>query len=353
MLWLQSWLQQDEQHHPGPRCSDGVLLRDHKMSKYNCDDTPEIVPGCEIKPSTSTTYSNTSFTYFNASTLPTKIFTTTSSSPVRQTTVIPHSHLKPLPEETDYFDPKFIEYHENSSKTVAQNKTLVPEGVMSHFIPGDTPTIYAGSRTKPNITKNQPTPQGSSAFTFFGMPIPSLNLNSFWNSGKSLEKPKKHGRNENWPPAVEPQIQKDGFVPILPGIGGFIPMNITPVGRNSSGFHGLGHATVAKVLQPPSTADEEEFFTELDSPRINRNVSHLDTNFDLPILQPTTTNKTFNNSSDNFHNQTANTVLINEPIFFVSERIHEDSQFHKLSDFSVKPGNTMYKALHQSNQKVY
>lgn len=49
MIWLQSWLQQDEQRHPGPRCSDGILLREHKISKHNCDDILESVPGCEGK----------------------------------------------------------------------------------------------------------------------------------------------------------------------------------------------------------------------------------------------------------------------------------------------------------------
>lgn len=346
MLWLQSWLQQDEQRHPGPRCSDGILLREHRMSRHNCDDVPEIVPGCETRPAAGA-LSNMSVTSINTSAMPGKPSSSTPSpipsvAHMRGPTAKPQNHLKPLPEETDYFDPKFIEYHENNSKTNPQNVTSIPPGVMSHFIPGDTPTLYAGARTKPNVTKNNPPPaQGSSAFTFFGMPLPSLNLNNFWNSGKSVDKPKKHGRHEAWPPS-EPEIQKDGFVPMLPGIGGFVPMNVTPTDRNSSGHHAIGHATIAKVPQPQNPADEvDDFFAELESPRTNRNVSHRDSLFGSSTLKPTTPGVAGNRSEKNRKQTTElpKPTFISEPVFSGNERVHEDSHFsNRVSDLTTKPG---------------
>lgn len=53
MLWLHSWLQQHDQNFQGPRCSDGILLREHRISKNNCDDFVETVPGCDAKHSAS------------------------------------------------------------------------------------------------------------------------------------------------------------------------------------------------------------------------------------------------------------------------------------------------------------
>lgn len=125
-----------------------------------------------------------------------------------------------------------------------------------------------------NKTSNGNSPshpqQSNSAFTFFGMPLPSLNLNNFWNSGKSLNKlQKKHGRHESWPPS-EPEIQKDGFVPMLPGDGGFVPMNVTtisPRGRKTSSGHrhASGHATISKVSSSLHNPAEESEDNEVDT----------------------------------------------------------------------------------------
>lgn len=100
--------------------------------------------------------------------------------------------IRPLPEESEYFYEEFVEYEENSSlplnvtqqstysssSTTESSLQTIPPAVLSHFIPGDTPTLYAG--TKPQTT-TPPSPstftrQPSSAFTFFGMPLPSLGM---------------------------------------------------------------------------------------------------------------------------------------------------------------------------------
>lgn len=67
MLWLHSWLQQEEHRYPGPRCSDGILLREHRISKSNCEEITEIVPGCEsnlsIMPTSDTVHGEFSFNF--------------------------------------------------------------------------------------------------------------------------------------------------------------------------------------------------------------------------------------------------------------------------------------------------
>lgn len=240
----------------------------------------------------------------------------------------PNSYLKPLPEETDYFDPKFIEYHENNSRPAPQNKTAIPASVLSHFISGDTPTLYAGIKPKINATKPNTPPQSSSAFTFFGMPLPSLNLNNFWNSGKSMDKSKKHGRHESWPP-TEPEIQKDGFVPVLPGIGGFVPMNMsTTDSKNVTPHHVTGHATIAKVALPQKEiVNSEDFFDLEPTARPNRNVSHHKETFVEISTTSSTTQAAPNQSESTTKRSESSKTFVNEPVFSISDRFHGDPDF--------------------------
>lgn len=278
-----------------------------------------------------------------------------SSGPAQiQPSTKPSSYLKPLPEETDYFDPKFIEYHENNSKIVPQNKTAIPPEVLSHFIPGDTPTLYAGARPK-NSTKPTVNPNQGTAFTFFGMPMPSLNLNNFWNSGKSLlDKQKKDSRREPWPPS-EPEIQKDGFVPLLPGEGGFVPMNITtPKNHTIHSHHISGHATIAKVTSPSSTQrsepiDVDDFYDNESPLRSNRNVSHNDPLFEtnsksfIPISN-TTSSRIVTENRRHSTTESPKTTFISEPVFS-SEVVHDDSAFSdRISDTvtTTKPGDISF-----------
>lgn len=114
--------------------------------------------------------------------------------------------------------------------------TLSP-GVLSHFVSGDTPTLYAGSR--PNSSSNiderplQSNPSGTgglggnTGFTFFGMPIPPLNFNNIWSQTKGTGKRLKDSRRNSLPKKMS-TIEQDGFTPMLPGTGGFRPMMTTP-----------------------------------------------------------------------------------------------------------------------------
>lgn len=261
----------------------------------------------------------------------------------------PNSYLKPLPEETDYFDPKFIEYHENNSKTLPQNKSSIPADVLAHYIPGDTPTLYAGTKSKNNSTKPIANPNQGSAFTFFGMPIPSLNLNNFWNSGKSLDKHKKDSRREPWPPS-EPEIQKDGFIPLLPGEGGFVPMNITtPKNHTVHTHHVSGHATISKVTLPTSTQrndpiNAEEFFDNEPPLRTNRNVSHRDSLLEINSKNNFVPISNINDTRAETENrrysttELPKTTFISEPVF--SSEVHDDSVFSdRIADtITMKPG---------------
>lgn len=67
------------------------------------------------------------------------------------------------------------------------------------------------------ITSMPPSPS-SSGFTFFGVPLPSLNFNLWGNSRRKFERKDSSGRPERgryrtFPP-TEPEIHRGGFVPL-------------------------------------------------------------------------------------------------------------------------------------------
>jgi hypothetical protein len=168
--------------------------------------------------------------------------------------------VAPSPEESEYFYDEYVEYqYEDGNSTATKNHSSVilttdiplivgpssPDpvsasntGVSSHYIPGDTPTFYAGSRYDKNKTtgtnnavKQQASapPQTSSGFTFFGIPLPSLSLGTLWGSGRNADAKSgssgmrfvgARGKVQMLPPPV----QSGGFVPMLPGSGGFVPI---------------------------------------------------------------------------------------------------------------------------------
>lgn len=178
---------------------------------------------------------------------------------------VKNSTVPPSPEESEYFYDEYVEYqYEDGNATAAKNHSTVVlttdiplivepsssgavtatnTGVSSHYISGDTPTLYAGTRydknkttatttTTNNAVKQQSTanPQTSSGFTFFGIPLPSLSLGTLWGSGRNADAKSDsggvrfiggRGKVQMLPP---PAIQSGGFVPMLPGSGGFVPI---------------------------------------------------------------------------------------------------------------------------------
>jgi hypothetical protein len=171
--------------------------------------------------------------------------------------------VAPSPEESEYFYDEYVEYqYEDGNSSATKNHSIVVlttdiplivepsssdavttpnTAVSSHYISGDTPTLYAGSRYEKNkttgtnnVVKQQATapPQTSSGFTFFGIPLPSLSLGTLWGSGRNADAKSDsggvrfiggRGKVQMLPPPPPP-VQSGGFVPMLPGSGGFVPI---------------------------------------------------------------------------------------------------------------------------------
>lgn len=283
MLWMRSWLL--ESSLIGPRCVDGTLLREMRLSRDEClheeNRIEHVAPGCEAELLSVPTDGRQTFGLDHWMSLRNENLTTKIDG---------KNNLSPSPEETDYFYDEFVDYPINmtSLTDTIKNNIRKPtnnnknQQASSHYIPGDTPTIYAASNNN-NKSKLQPPKEvtgspSSSGFTFFGVPLPSLGLNNlFGNNGRMTEKyptvpslllqtPVAQRKtaivnkpNNNFkhtiklpptglptqqiklpsvsptqpikippsaiqmPPTV-PDVQTGGFLPILPGEGGFLPM---------------------------------------------------------------------------------------------------------------------------------
>lgn len=235
MLWLKAWLQ--ESAIKGPRCMDGGLVREMRLSKQECSQITlggdPVAPGCEAE-------------------LLTAPGLTTPFMSLKEATTNTSKNLPPLPQESDYFYDEYIDYPYNETAVQEKEKLALKvineSGATTTKKPGNTPTLYAApnkNKTKTQVT-NSPS---SSGFTFFGVPLPSLNAllgttgrkNDVTSSAPPMTAQRKSAIvNANAPrggvfPPVMPEIQTGGFVPIVPGMdGGFKPMMVPPTVSSES-----------------------------------------------------------------------------------------------------------------------
>ncbi|KAF2904922.1 hypothetical protein ILUMI_01254 [Ignelater luminosus] len=267
MLWFRAWLQ--ESSLMGPKCNDGILLRDMRLSRQDCAQESRqaepVAPGCEAELLSAPGAYGTSQVFSQWMDLKDNVSTSGNNK------------LAPSPEESDYFYDEYVDYPynetlmassllANTNSTRNETITFKPDTETqksSHYIVGDTPTIYAAAsknKTKsahnPTIPKVVSSSPSSSGFTFFGVPLPNfnLNLNNLWGRGNG--RMSEHQRlpdqqiaerktaivnnpppppsvlNHRFPPTM-PEIQTGGFIPLLPGTGGFKPIpnpHLKPIG---------------------------------------------------------------------------------------------------------------------------
>lgn len=238
MLWLLGWL--EDTHSEGPRCGDGTLFREARISYSDCRNSrivEPVIPGCEGDTVQSSVVESSQLSALTAN-------LKNSSNGVQ----------KP---EADYFYDEYIEYqYEEINSTESQDVTSTTAAPVTqksyHFTTGDTPTLYARPNgPKINTTnlglglddlkKAQQQQQQYNGLTFFGIPLPSLSFGNLWkgNSGRSVDQPQNRpqfpvgkvqpvskkfdGKNTAFKTFVTPQTET-GFVPVVPTKNGFTPV---------------------------------------------------------------------------------------------------------------------------------
>ncbi|GAB0097862.1 Protein artichoke [Sergentomyia squamirostris] len=255
LMWYRSWLQENDFQLPGPRCRDGTMLRDIRLSRTDCQDVDS-----------RNSQLNLPLTNEHGDTFARQI----EDGPCED---IPYGeyqgNLPPSPEESDYFE-KYVDYPLNDSNPLLLSTSQPPVH--------SPPSLGNLSNTILNMNQENlrpPPPPGGpgAAFTFFGLPLTGLGLGRLWGQGrgntersdnmgsrgrgrvqvyrpddpellkllgKTAKKPQvgvpgppmakenpQFYRPYFQTPFQEPaQVQKGGFVPMLPGVaGGFMPIN--------------------------------------------------------------------------------------------------------------------------------
>lgn len=224
---MQAWMQ--EAHWIGPHCSDGSMLRDKRLSRQQCLNSavrePEpIIPGCESELIDERLPNNGASPWLEK---------------IKQSSN-PNAVDRPSPEESDYFYEEYVDYpfnETNINNITAQQKNVTYGATTAR---PSTSSFYAGTNMKYNFSTTFTTTEApnlpSATFTFFGVPLPSLNINKLWGSGRSTKDRKSDqppilgnsrgtGRIQNYP-VDAPHVQTGGFIPIVSATtGGFHPVN--------------------------------------------------------------------------------------------------------------------------------
>ncbi|XP_046397693.1 protein artichoke-like [Ischnura elegans] len=284
LLWLQEWLQEmevegddeEEEMKRQIRCKDGTPLHQKRLSRKDCQrqlstsalissrGDPSLLDDLEIRDD-ETSCRNEGGSKAHASPSQELLSRPLSSSSLQQ-------QQPPLPEESEYFYDQYVEEihptgpvgntgnnavdenrngHFNKPTTTTTTTTETPSTTTTEasndYIPGDTPTIYAGTRPKNESSGDNKEGDGnagnSSGISIFGIPIPSWS--SLFGSGKKRAGGTAKVARVNGPPRgpasgqsrrrgnpkviadrnsiAHPKLES-GFRPIFPGSGGFVPI---------------------------------------------------------------------------------------------------------------------------------
>ncbi|XP_043675123.1 protein artichoke [Vespula pensylvanica] len=225
MLWLRGWLQQASSE--GPRCADGSLFKEIRLSRQDCQHerlVDPVHPGCEAEMVNNVTPASG----LSGATETVSLWMNLESSTKRAS----------VSYENDYYE--YLSHHSNNKSDHSNVSTSLPIVSTETTILQPVKTIQNSETMKYLNTKNVtsqikknssiiPPSPSSSGFTFFGVPLPNLNFNFWGNSGRKAERKEisggrpGRGRYRVFPP-TEPEIHRGGFIPLPRGQGGFVPI---------------------------------------------------------------------------------------------------------------------------------
>ncbi|KAM0726024.1 Protein artichoke [Formica fusca] len=226
MLWLRGWLQQASSE--GPRCADGSLFRELRLSRQDCQReryVEPVHPGCESE-------------MINVAT-PSVSSSVTETVPLWMNLKDSSTQKPSISQDSDYLY-EYVDYQDNGSDT---STSASPSSVSTISVPTQTVNIIPPppqtqkhqtqrNETSP-VKKNpmMPPSPSSSGFTFFGLPLPSMSFDLWGNSKRKAERKESslmldrpsRGRYRSFPP-TEPEIHRGGFVPLPRAQSGFMPI---------------------------------------------------------------------------------------------------------------------------------
>ncbi|XP_050081330.1 protein artichoke [Anopheles maculipalpis] len=195
MLWYMAWLQESRSLYPGPRCRDGKMLLDMRLSRTDCQSGARTAPGHHGEHPLTNDHGDVfvrALDYDECG--------GSENYEVPPGPSPPYRPGSPSPGDSDYFYDQYVDYPN------ALNDTRLANGQRFN----NTPFVEDPQQDRRNFTSNfvdfnnnkfnqfqrpppgVPPPAGAqdsgSPFTFFGLPIPSLNIGKMFGGA---------GRNAN------------------------------------------------------------------------------------------------------------------------------------------------------------
>lgn len=136
---------------------------------------------------------------------------------------------RPSPEESDYFYDDYVDYPYNETLMDQMNGEFNHTNKGIHNNLGNTPTLYAAMKNttkKTGIALKVPIPD--SGFTFFGVPLPSIDMGKLLNTGRKVdwtENKNNQLHTKKYQVTEPPRFETGGFSPMLPTTSdGFMPI---------------------------------------------------------------------------------------------------------------------------------
>ncbi|XP_055629540.1 protein artichoke [Toxorhynchites rutilus septentrionalis] len=295
MLWYLAWLQETRNLYPGPRCRDGKMLLETRLSRNECHSDARIGVGHDDRaPVLTNEHGDVFLRTLDFDDCENENYEALPPGPGSGVSQANDAVFPPSPVESEYFSGQYIDYPNalNDSHITGRSNA----STFSKDPPGRhnySQNFVDFNNNKFNHLYNQPVQNGS-PFTFFGVPIPSLNIGKMFggparaSSNRAAIGTRGKGRvqiyrpddpaivsiykngdradsstvvkvsddnqeknpgasNDNnlfyrpyfQTPFQKPNVQKGGFTPVIPGSeGGFTPIgdpNIKIIKQNISG----------------------------------------------------------------------------------------------------------------------
>uniref|UniRef100_A0A2M4AAW1 Putative leucine-rich transmembrane protein n=2 Tax=Anopheles triannulatus TaxID=58253 RepID=A0A2M4AAW1_9DIPT len=200
MLWYMAWLQETRSNvYPGPRCRDGKMLMEVQLSRTECQKTAQRTipagasggPGTNVAPPLTNDHGDVFVRALDYD---------DCGSENYQMPPGPPYHRPGAPADSDYFFDQYvdlpIEGQHNNGTPSGEDRPAVATGghnYSSNFIDFNNNKFNQLYRPLPGGPPGGPgvlpqdIPDNSSPFTFFGLPIPSLNIGKmFGGSGRNV-----------------------------------------------------------------------------------------------------------------------------------------------------------------------
>ncbi|VVC97269.1 protein artichoke [Leptidea sinapis] len=264
IIWLKSWL--SESFSIGPKCSDGTHVREMPFGRNDCPNVPQSKAMSTLcKPSDDVIAANLGTS---------QVFTNIDKIKDYATHIRNHYHGnkiidKPTPEESEYFYEDYIDYpyNETVNENLNNNKNI-NQSIGKNKNSEKIPTIYASTpNNNINSTSMKPvttSTSGTGGLTFFGFPLPSLDMGKLLTTGRKMDWPENKSQLNSirYPVTENPRFETGGFSPILPPTSNvFSPMTIPNtniskaiVSNESIGYDNFGNVVDKAVLihnEPP------------------------------------------------------------------------------------------------------